>query len=193
MLEKINPNHLTTLRLLLTFIAIGLLLCQSFWPLALCLIVMAVCEWTDYQDGHLARKYNKVTDFGKIYDPMCDSIYHLSIFLCLIQFGLPIWVMAIFMLRDIIIVNARMYCMSNGYALAARWTGKWKAGSQAVFQLIFVIYSLLILSGNMFIVNNVAPLFFVLVVPAGIAAVFFTLYSLADYLFFVYCKFLAQS
>jgi len=39
-------------------------------------------EFTDYLDGHFARKHNEVSDFGKLFDPFADVMVHLCTFLC---------------------------------------------------------------------------------------------------------------
>lgn len=185
MVEKVNPNHLTTARLVLAPIIMYLLLHQSFWSLAFCLGLMGLAELTDGFDGHLARKYNKVSDLGKIYDPMCDALYHLMVFLCLIPSGLPIWVMAIFIVRDLIVAYARAYCAANGFVMAARDSGKYKAVSQAVFQFAFVLYLFFGLWDGLPPDSQLFIDLYNLMVSAGVVAVGLTLYSLYDYMHFV--------
>jgi CDP-diacylglycerol--glycerol-3-phosphate 3-phosphatidyltransferase len=50
------------------------------------LFLLGISELSDACDGYFARKYNQVTDLGKILDPMADSIYRISVFL---TFTLP--------------------------------------------------------------------------------------------------------
>ncbi len=113
------------------------------------LIALAVCsELSDLFDGFIARKQKKVTDLGKLLDPMADSIFRLSVLLSFTQgaIQLPILLVAVFFYRDTIISTLRTLCALKGFALAARLSGKIKAVIQAVvgfFILILLIpYSL---------------------------------------------------
>jgi CDP-diacylglycerol--glycerol-3-phosphate 3-phosphatidyltransferase len=107
-----------------------------------------VSELSDLFDGALARKHNKVTDLGKLLDPMADSIFRLSVLLSFTQgiIQIPLLIVCIFFYRDTIIGTLRTLCALRGFALAARFSGKVKAVIQAVvgfFILILMIpYSL---------------------------------------------------
>ena len=108
----------------------------------LCLTVLS--EVSDVFDGLLARRYNKVTDLGKLLDPMADSIFRLSVFLAFTQgvIQLPLLLVCVFFYRDIVISTLRALCGLRGFALAARLSGKIKAVVQAV--IIFFILIMLI-------------------------------------------------
>jgi len=108
----------------------------------LCLTVLS--EVSDVFDGLLARRYNKVTDLGKLLDPMADSIFRLSVFLAFTQgvIQLPLLLVCIFFYRDIVISTLRALCGLRGFALAARLSGKIKAVVQAI--IIFFILVMLI-------------------------------------------------
>ena len=49
------------------------------------LLILVICEITDLVDGFIARKRNEVTDFGKVIDPMADSITNISVFFTFTQ------------------------------------------------------------------------------------------------------------
>lgn len=108
----------------------------------LCLTLLS--EVSDVFDGLLARRYNTVTDLGKLLDPMADSIFRLSVFLAFTQgvIQLPLLLVCIFFYRDIVISTLRALCGLRGFALAARLSGKIKAVIQAV--IIFFILVMLI-------------------------------------------------
>lgn len=101
-------------------------------PFVLIALVI-IAELTDLFDGMAARRNDQVTDFGKILDPMADSIFRLSVFLALTQgfVKLPLWLILFFFYRDSIISMLRTLCALRGYALAARFSGKVKAVVQA--------------------------------------------------------------
>src|SRR5258708_4178403 len=73
-------------------------------PYAL-LLLLSISELSDALDGLLARKYNQVTDLGKILDPMADSISRISVFLTFTQppVSVPIICVFIFLYRDSVI------------------------------------------------------------------------------------------
>jgi CDP-diacylglycerol---glycerol-3-phosphate 3-phosphatidyltransferase len=112
------------------------------------LFLAGVSELSDAFDGALARKQNKVTDLGKLLDPMADSIFRLSAFLAFTQgvIQLPLLLVCVFFYRDTIISTLRTLCALRGIALAARLSGKIKAviqGTVVFFILILMIpYSL---------------------------------------------------
>lgn len=108
------------------------------------LFLFGVSELSDAVDGYLARKYNQVTDLGKILDPMADSIYRISVFLTftLPPIKLPMVLIFIFLYRDSVISTLRTICALKGFALAARPSGKLKAFIQA--STAFVVIVLLI-------------------------------------------------
>lgn len=116
------------------------------------LSLLLVSELSDIFDGFLARKYGKVTDLGKILDPMADSVFRLSILLAFTKgvIQLPVLLVILFFYRDAIISALRTVCALRGFALAARLSGKVKAiilASLAFFILILMIpYSLGLLS-----------------------------------------------
>lgn len=144
------------------------------------LFLLGVSEFSDALDGFLARKYNQVTDLGKILDPMADSIYRLSVFLTftLPPVRLPMMLIFIFFYRDSVISTLRTICALKGLALAARPSGKLKAAIQAfaafVIILLLIPYSLGYLSAETLHMTST--------VIVSIAAVY-ALFSGVDYIY----------
>lgn len=143
------------------------------------LFLLGVSELSDAFDGYLARKYNQVTDLGKILDPMADSISRISVFLTFTQppVNVPLLCVFIFIYRDSVISTLRTICALRGFALAARPSGKIKAVIQAItafmITLLLIPHSLGHLSDQALYQLSTA---FVLV--AG----FYAIYSGVDYL-----------
>ncbi len=112
------------------------------------LTLLGISELSDACDGYLARRYNQVTDLGKILDPMADSIYRISVFLTftLPPINLPMVLVFIFLYRDSVISTLRIICALKGFTLAARPSGKLKAAIQAfaafVVLILLIPYSL---------------------------------------------------
>ncbi len=105
------------------------------------LCLLGVSELSDALDGYLARKYNQVTDLGKILDPMADSIYRISVFLTFTKepINLPLGFIFIFIYRDSVVSTLRTICALKGYALAARMSGKIKAILQALAAFAIIL------------------------------------------------------
>jgi CDP-diacylglycerol---glycerol-3-phosphate 3-phosphatidyltransferase len=107
----------------------------------LLLALLGISELSDAFDGYLARKYNQVTDLGKVLDPMADSIARISVFLTftLEPVKLPMILVFIFLYRDSVVSTLRTICALKGFALAARLSGKIKAVVQAVAAFIVLL------------------------------------------------------
>lgn len=149
------------------------------WLPYILLILAGVSELSDAFDGALARKQNKVTDLGKLLDPMADSIFRLSVLLAFTQgvVQLPLLLVCVFFYRDTIISTLRTLCALRGIALAARLSGKIKAviqGAVVFFILILMIpYSLGCLD---------VKLLQVISFYSVLAAAIYTLYSGTEYI-----------
>jgi CDP-diacylglycerol--glycerol-3-phosphate 3-phosphatidyltransferase len=96
--------------------------------------ILSLSEISDILDGYIARKWNQVTELGKILDPMADSISRISVFLTFTQgiVQLPLLLVLVFFYRDVFISLLRTLCAMKGFTLAARTSGKIKAVIQAV-------------------------------------------------------------
>lgn len=144
------PNWLTILRLLISpfflliYIYPGAFFLTGVTLPYVLIVLFLFFELSDAFDGFLARKYQQVTDLGKLIDPMADSITRISAFLTFTQgpVNLPIIIVFVFIYRDIMVGTLRTICALKGYALGARASGKIKAVIQAVS--IFVILVLMI-------------------------------------------------
>lgn len=108
------------------------------------LFLLTICECSDLLDGMVARRWNQVTDLGKVLDPMADTIARLSLFLTFTQgpVSLPLILVLVFVYREFFISTLRTLCALRGVALAARFSGKMKAVLQAC--VLFLILLLMI-------------------------------------------------
>lgn len=147
-------------------------------PLVLAFL-LGCSELSDAFDGYLARKYNQVTDLGKVLDPMADSIYRISVFLTftLDPVRVPMGLVFIFLYRDSVISTLRVICALKGLALAARSSGKIKAVVQAI--AAFTVLGLMLLfSLNHITQEQLTNYSSYIIALAGI----YTLYSGTDYI-----------
>jgi CDP-diacylglycerol---glycerol-3-phosphate 3-phosphatidyltransferase len=141
------PFYLTFIRVVMSPVFMVLYLFGTEWgfsPVGVCYVllgIVAICELSDFFDGFLARRHNKVTELGKVLDPMADSIFRLSVFLSFTQgvVQLPLLIVLILLLRESIITSLRTLCALQGVALAARMSGKVKAVIQATVAFFILI------------------------------------------------------
>jgi len=172
------PNFLTSIRLALSPVLAVLFLNDSPLSRYFVLVIVILSELTDLFDGYMARKRGQVTDFGKILDPMADSVYRDTIFLCLaVVHQVSLFLVLPILYRDSIISTFRTVCAYRGIVLAARWSGKVKAVLQAHVIIIILVLRIVALyypglDDYLYSISNFLM---------GIACVF-TLYSAFDYL-----------
>ena len=89
-----TPNKLTVARMILVPFLVVFLLTgwggeANRW---ICLAIFVAASVTDWFDGHLARKYNLITNFGKFMDPLADKLLVCSAMICMIEVDkLPAW------------------------------------------------------------------------------------------------------
>ena len=98
-----TPNKLTVARMILVPFLVVFLLTgwggeANRW---ICLAIFVAASVTDWFDGHLARKYNLITNFGKFMDPLADKLLVCSAMICMIEVDkLPAWVVIIIIGRS---------------------------------------------------------------------------------------------
>ncbi|CAM5368991.1 CDP-diacylglycerol--glycerol-3-phosphate 3-phosphatidyltransferase [Streptomyces griseomycini] len=135
-------NLLTMLRLLLVPAFVALMLADGGYDPAwrsLAWAAFAIAMITDLFDGHLARTYNLVTDFGKIADPIADKAIMGAALICLSALGdLPWWVTGVILGRELGITLLRFLVIRYGVIPASRG-GKLKTLTQGVAVGMYVL------------------------------------------------------
>ena len=128
------PNKLTMLRVLL--IPVFMVCAANRWMLAAG-IIFAAASLTEYFDGHLARKNNLVTDFGKFADPLADKLLVFSALVCFIELEMSsALIVFIILAREFLVTSVRLIAAEQGTVIAADIWGKMKTVSQIVWVLI---------------------------------------------------------
>ena len=116
------------------------------WLIIALWAVYLYAEISDVVDGYIARKYNLVTDMGKVLDPFSDVMSRVTFFVCFAFSGfIPLWMLLIILYRELGIQFVRMHMMSKGIAMAASFWGKLKA----VFYFISALAGMVTFSGRM--------------------------------------------
>ena len=133
------PNQLTTLRVILIPVFMFFFTSDMSIGHVIACAVFIVASLTDFLDGHLARKWNLVTNFGKIMDPFADKLLVLTALIYLaIEGTIPGWPVIIIIGRELLVTSLRALAADSGIILAARNLGKFKTVSQ-MFSIIFLI------------------------------------------------------
>jgi CDP-diacylglycerol--glycerol-3-phosphate 3-phosphatidyltransferase len=102
-------------------------------------LIFAVASLTDALDGHIARKYNLVTDFGKLMDPLADKLLVVSALVCLVELGeIAAWMVILILAREFTITGLRSVAASGGNVIAAGLSGKLKTALQ-MLAIIFIL------------------------------------------------------
>ena len=137
------PNKLTMFRVVLIPVFIVVLMSGLIAEPAsryIAVVIFCVASFTDYLDGHIARKYNLVTNFGKFMDPLADKLLVSAAMICMIELGmLPAWVVIIIISREFIITGFRLIAAEGGLVIAASWWGKIKTVTQMAMIILVLL------------------------------------------------------
>ena len=136
--KKLIPNYLTVLRLIFVPIIFALIFTEHY---VLASVFFLLANLTDILDGQIARKYNLITDWGKLMDPLADKITQIStISALIIKHIIPFWILAVVTIKELIMITvAFVLYKKEVVTVHSRWYGK----SATVFFFIAIVLSLL--------------------------------------------------
>lgn len=134
-------NLVTYSRIVLVVIFLGLYIAAGAWgvnsyPMRwAAAILFIIAASTDKLDGWMARKYNQVTELGKLMDPIADKLLTCATLIVASVFSeIPWWATILFLIREIGITVMRFFVMERpgGKVIAAAWPGKLKTLFQCI-------------------------------------------------------------
>ena len=166
------PNKITIFRVFMIPVFVVLMMLQrlpgnEFYALA----AYAIACISDALDGHIARKYNLIPDFGKFMDPVADKLLVCSALICFVEQGLmSAWIALIIIARELIIDGFRLVAAGKGIVIAASIWGK----AKTVVQMIACF--VLILNADFLLFNILEQVLIY-------ASLVLTVISLADYIY----------
>lgn len=136
------PNKITIARVfMIPFFLIFLLVDKISYGKYIAAVIFIVACLTDAIDGHLARKYNLITNFGKFMDPLADKLLVCSALICFVELKLiPAWIVIIIISREFIISGFRLIASDNGIVIAASYWGKFKTTAQMIMSVLLIIH-----------------------------------------------------
>ena len=134
------PNKLTIARMAMVPLFMIALLMNSPASRILATVIFALASLTDMLDGQIARKYNMVTNFGKLMDPLADKVLTAAAMICLVELGdLAAWIAVVIIFREYLITGLRSVAASENIVVAANIWGKVKTVCQMIALMLLMV------------------------------------------------------
>jgi CDP-diacylglycerol--glycerol-3-phosphate 3-phosphatidyltransferase len=140
------PNALTVGRIVIVFIFLILanisenayISANSIHIIRIIAYVLAILAGiTDILDGYIARKYNQITDFGALMDPLADKVFVTAAMLRMVEFNyMPAWIAVVVITREFLVTGLRMLAIQKGQVISADRWGKLKTALQMLMLAI---------------------------------------------------------
>jgi len=170
------PNILTIIRFCLIPVIIVLLIQQNY---ILAFIVLTLSGITDILDGTIARKFNLITNFGKLMDPLADKATQVAILIVLVvQSVIPFWILLVVIVKEFLMVSGASFLYGKEFVVSSKWYGK----LATVIFYVAIVSSLFIAQFNTNLLNHpeysmsFLPNFDLYLYYLGLAATLFSLF-----------------
>lgn len=119
---KYIPNILTVIRFFLIPFTVHFLVNDQF---ILAIVFLTLSGLTDILDGAIARKFNLITNFGKLIDPLADKITQLSLLGTLVVKNIiPLWILVIVLIKEAAMVAGASFLYGKELVVSSKWYGK---------------------------------------------------------------------
>lgn len=166
------PNQLSAARIVLAVLCF-LAICAEWYLAALVLFILAAV--TDFLDGYWARRFNQITQLGRILDPFADKVIICGAFILLGSIEgsmIPAWIAVVITARELLVTALRGLVEGHNMDFSAVWAGKVKMVVQIV-AVAMSLYRLYVWATG----GNTSPVYDNLLVLTVILATASTLYS----------------
>jgi len=121
-MAKHIPNILTVARFFLIPFIIYALVVDNY---LMAFIFLTISGLTDVLDGFIARKFNFITNFGKLIDPLADKATQISVLIALMLKNIiPFWMIAIVALKEAAMIAGASFLYGKELVVSSRWYGK---------------------------------------------------------------------
>lgn len=139
---KYVPNTLTIIRFLLIPFIINSVINGHYM---LAFVLFTISSLTDIADGFIARKFNLVSNFGKLMDPLADKLTQISMLSVLtVKAIIPIWILLVVLIKEVVMVAGASFLYGKDVVVYSRWYGK----LATVLLYIAIVSSLIIAQFN---------------------------------------------
>lgn len=116
------PNILTILRFLFIPVILYYIFIGNY---LLAFAFFTISSITDILDGFIARKFNFISNFGKLMDPLADKLTQISVLASLVMVHIiPVWILAIVVLKELIMVIGASFLYGKDVVVYSKWYGK---------------------------------------------------------------------
>ena len=128
------PNKLAMLRMILIIPFVLIIqvalstdnLSLEIFTRLIATVIFVGAAITDYFDGKIARKYNMITNLGKLIDPLADKLLVISAMVVFTKYDrLSLWIVLVIIFRELLITGLRSIVAAEGVVIAAETLGKW--------------------------------------------------------------------
>ena len=134
------PNKLTVARVCMVPLFMVALMLNTEVSRVVATVIFALASFTDMLDGKIARKYNLITNFGKLMDPLADKILTAAAMVCLVELGdLAAWIVVIILFREYAITGLRSVAAYENIVVAANIWGKVKTVCQMIALMLLML------------------------------------------------------
>lgn len=142
------PNILTMIRFLLIPIIIAFALQGDY---VATIIVLTISGITDILDGYIARKFNFISNFGKLMDPLADKATQIALLGTLtIQKIIPLWIIVVVIIKEFMMISGASFLYGKELVVSSKWYGK----LATVLFYIAIVCSLFIQYWNGLLINH---------------------------------------
>lgn len=173
---KYVPNALTIARFLLIPFIVFFIFSGNFIA---AFIFFTISGITDIADGFIARKFNLISNFGKLMDPLADKLTQIATLTSLVIIKIiPLWILLIVLIKEFIMIVGASFLYGKDVVVYSRWYGK----LATVLFYIAIVVSLILRQFN--VTNNLAHIDIIFYALAVIA----TIFSLIMYVWSLYHK-----
>ena len=156
---KYIPNTLTIIRFLLIPFILFYIFTGNY---ILAFVIFTISALTDIADGVIARKFNLISNFGKLMDPLADKSTQIAVLTSLVITDIiPIWILLIVLLKEFIMIVGASFLYGKDVVVYSRWYGK----LATVLFYLAIVLSLILKQFNL--------LFFTKHIPLLLAYMFF--------------------
>ena len=142
------PNIISLSRIPILFVIVALLYLPTRGAATIALVLFIIGAISDWLDGYLARKYNMVSNFGKMIDTLTDKIFVIGLFVALLARAFfpegSVFLILLIIGREFMITGLRLIAASKGLVLAAEKRGKIKTFSQILTIGVFLLANVMI-------------------------------------------------
>lgn len=116
------PNILTVIRFLLIPLIVYFIFTEQF---IMAFVFFTISGITDVADGFIARKFNLVSNFGKLMDPLADKLTQIATLTSLVIINIiPIWILIIVLIKEFIMIVGASFLYGKDVVVYSKWYGK---------------------------------------------------------------------